>query len=350
MAANAASVNVASVNVTSVDVAAEAGVSQATVARTFSSPHMVSEATRQRVHDAAQQLGYVPNAIARSLKSQRTNIVGAVVPAYGEYWQSVVTEFSRRLTERSRQLLLFSFSEADQVESMLRAVQQYRLDGLVLASAAIEYDQLSSMAATSMPLVAFNQPAAAGVVNSVSVDNELGMSEVADHVADLGCRSAVFVGGLSATSTDRVRFGAASARLQHHGIACRYVEAGAFSYEAGYKTGCHLAGDLVGSASDESERPDAVIVAGDELALGVVDGLKSYGVDVPGDVVLTGFDGLPQAAWDGYDLTTIVQPIPLLVAEAVDILLPSDTKLKNSTKPVERVVPGVLRPGRTTRP
>ena len=221
-------------NVTSVDVAREAGVSQATVARTFSAPDKVSAATKAKVKEAAERIGYVPNAIARSLKSQRTNIIGAVVPAYGEYWQSVVTEFSRRLAERNRQLLLFSFSEAEQVNAMLHAVQQYRLDGLVLASAVIEADQLSAMVDTPMPLVAFNQPAAAGVLNSVSVDNDLGMTEIADHVADLGCRSVVFVGGVASASTDRVRFAAAAGRLRKRALSCRYLEAGAFSYEAGY--------------------------------------------------------------------------------------------------------------------
>ena len=86
--------------VTSVDVAAESGVSQATVARVYSSPHKVAPATRDKVRAAAERLGYVPNAIARSLKSQRTNIVGAVVPAYGEYWQNVLAEFSRQLAHR----------------------------------------------------------------------------------------------------------------------------------------------------------------------------------------------------------------------------------------------------------
>ncbi len=232
---------------------------------------------------------------------------------------------------------------------MLHAVQQYRLDGLVLASAVIEADQLSAMADTPMPLVAFNQPAAAGVLNSVSVDNELGMIEIADHVADLGCRSVVFVGGVASASTDRVRFAAASGRLRERALSCRYLEAGSFSYEAGYKTGCHLASDLLDPDGEAADAADAVVVAGDELALGVVDGLQSYGVDVPGDVVLTGFDGLPQAAWDGYDLTTIVQPVQLLVAEAVDQLLTATGDSgQPSDHPLERVVPGVLRIGRTT--
>lgn len=332
-------------------------MSQATVARTYSAPHKVSEATKAKVRDAAQRIGYVPNAIARSLKSQRTNIVGAVVPAYGEYWQSVVTEFSRCLADHDRQLLLFSFTEPEQVNTMLEAVHQYRLDGLLLASATIEYEQLSSMAATNIPLVAFNQPAAAGLVNSVTVDNEAGMTDVANHVADLGRRNAIYVGGAADTSTDRVRFRAASAQLAKRNVSCRYVEAGGFSYEAGYKTGRLLADELADELADNPttshpDRPDAVLVAGDELALGVIDSLQGSGVAIPDDVVLTGFDGLPQAAWDGYDLTTVVQPIQVLVSEAVNMLLNTSRQplaTDTDTGPEARVVAGVLRIGRTTR-
>ena len=106
--------------------AAEAGVSQATVTRVFSSPDLVAPDTQQRVRNAADRIGYVPNAIARSLKSQRTDIVGAVVPTQGEYWQSVLTSFSRRLADKGKQLLLFSFADADHVVDALDAVEQYR--------------------------------------------------------------------------------------------------------------------------------------------------------------------------------------------------------------------------------
>ena len=136
--------------------AAEAGVSQATVTRVFSSPDLVAPDTQQRVRDAATRLGYVPNAIARSLKSQRTDIVGAVVPTQGEYWQSVLTSFSRRLADKGKQLLLFSFADADQVVDALDAVEQYRLDGLVLASSTISQEHLVRMRRPGPRVVAFN--------------------------------------------------------------------------------------------------------------------------------------------------------------------------------------------------
>lgn len=325
--------------VTSVDVAAESGVSQATVARVFSSPDKVSPATREKVHVTAERLGYVPNAIARSLKSQRTNIIGAVVPAYGEYWQSVLTEFSRQLAKQGQQLLLFSFAEHDDVGGALAAVAQYRLDGVILASATIDPGHLSQMQRSNLRAVAFNQPAAAGVMPSVSVDNEAGMGELAGHLIDVGCRSVLYVGGVSTASTDQIRYRGAARTLGDRGVGCAYVEAGAYTYEAGYKTATTIA--------QRDTLPDAVMVGSDEVAFGVMDGLDDAGIDVPGDLLVTGFDGLPQASWAGYDLTTLVQATDVLVAQAVAILLEAPASADTQAPSV--VVPGTIRYGKTTK-
>lgn len=323
--------------VTSVDVARQAGVSQATVARSFSSPELVSPATQARVRAAAQELGYVPNAIARSLKSQRTNMIGAVVPAHGEYWQNILTAFSRQLAQRQKQLLLFSFADAAGIDDVLASVTQYRLDGLILASASIRQPQFARVQTNDVPIVAFNQPAAAGVVPSVSINNESGMAELAEHVVDMGCRSVLFVGGISTVSTDQQRYRGAAQTLGAHGVPCAYVEAGSFSYDAGYKAARQIV--------DRAARPEALMVAGDELAFGVIDGLASAGIVTPDDVLVTGFDGLPQANWAGYDLTTLAQDIDVMVDRAIELLNEADS----STTMPDVVVPGSIRYGRTTR-
>ena len=324
--------------VTSVDVATESGVSQATVTRVFSSPQKVSPATREKVRSAAERLGYVPNAIARSLKSQRTNIVGAVVPAYGEYWQSVLAEFSRQLAQKAHQLLLFSFAKPEDVDGALGSVAQYRLDGVILASATIGQAQLGRMQSSALPSVAFNQPAAEGLVPSVSVDNEAGMSELALHLIDKGVNTALYLGGVSSVSTDQVRYRGAAQTLAEHGVACPYVEAGAYTYDAGYKA--------AGQLAQRDQLPEAVMVGSDEVAFGVMDGFENAGISVPDDLLLTGFDGLPQASWAGYDLTTLVQATDVLVSQAVDVLLDSDRE--NGDRPASIVVPGTIRYGKTT--
>lgn len=324
--------------VTSVDVAAESGFSQATVARVFSSPHLVSPKTRAAVEQAAQRLGYVPNAIARSLKSQRTNIVAAVVPARGEYWQHVLTSFSRQLADRDLQLLLFSFEDGADVSSAIDSVQQYRVDGVILASANVSEVHLAQLNLGAMPVVAFNQPAAAGIIPSVSVDYAAGAAALANHLVEQECRSVLFVGGRAQTSTDQTRYRGAAQELGRHGVPCAYIEAGSFAYDDGYKIAAQIA------ALDAL--PDAVMVSGDELAFGVLDGFRTAGVDVPRDVLLTGFDGLPQASWAGYDVTTVVQSIDTLAQQSIQVLLNSGPQTDHPVP--EIIVPGTLRIGRTT--
>ncbi len=326
--------------VTSVEVAAAAGVSQATVARTFSSPHKVADTSRAKVHEAASALGYVPNAIARSLKSQRTNIVGAVVPARGEYWQHLIAEISQQLAEQGSQMLLFTFAKPSEVASVVQSLRQYRVDGVLLASSFIDHDSIVDVAGLGIPAVAFNHPEALDVTASVSVDNVAGAAALADHLIETDHQTVAFVGGDPDTGSDRLRYRGASNRLREHGIVCPYIPAGGFDYDSGYA----IAESLLRHFGGGDGLPDALMIAGDELAFGVMDGLSKLGVSVPNDVSVTGFDGLPQASWAGFDLTTLVQPAEELIREALGQLTSTPSTIESHT-----TVPGFVRVGQSTR-
>jgi len=318
---------------TSFDVARKAGVSQSTVARVFARPNVVSPETRALVMNAAETLGYVPSAIAGGMRRQKSGLIAIVVPAGGEYWQNVVTEFARQVGDGSRQLLVTSFRDASGVESAIRSVSRYRLDGLVLASSVISAGQIARLANTTAPVVAFNQPAAEGLIASVMVNNQAGAAVIAEHLLERGVRNPVFVGGVASASTDRLRYRGAVEVFGANSVSCSYVEAGGFNYEAGFKVGV--------DAAEWHKEHDAIMVAADELAFGVVDGLRASARRVPDDVMVTGFDGLPQTAWESYSLTTFVQPVEQLVSASLSCLV-----LRDSSATV--IVDGVLRTGRST--
>lgn len=320
--------------VTSFDVARRAGVSQSTVARVFARPEMVSTATRQRVLRAAESLGYVPSAIAGGMRNQRSGLVGIVVPSTGEYWQGVIAEFARQIGDGSRQLLVTSFRDVQGVETAIHSISRYRLDGLVLASSTIGVGQISKLVGSTMPIVAFNQPAAAGLAALVGVDNKGGAASIAEHLLSQGVRSVAFVGGVASASTDQLRYRGAVEVLGARNVSCRYIEAGSFTYDAGFKIGA--------VAADEEQLPDAFMVAADEVAFGVLDAMRKRGVRVPQDVLVTGFDGVPQSFWEGYDLTTLVQPVERMVASALDLLVDG-----NPDEPV--TIEGELRIGNSSR-
>lgn len=326
---------------TSVDVARAASVSQATVARVFSSPELVADDTAQRVRHAAASLGYVPNAMARTLKSRRSDLIGLLVPVGGSYYLQTLDEFSHQLAKAGQQLLLFTFSDHDDLDRVLESVQRYELDGLVLASSAFGAERLGRLAHQGRRLVAYNQPDAVGILPTVSVDNAAGTSVLAELLIRSGHRDYVFVGGIRSFTTDQQRYRGAAQTLADHGSACPYVEAGDFTYDAGYR----VAGEL----SARRTLPDAVIVASDEIAFGLIDGLRERGIRVPEDVSVTGHDGLPQASWAGYDLTTIIQPLPELVTATVDLLTQASSPSVSGPGDEHVVLPGRLRQGRTVR-
>jgi len=319
--------------VTSHDVASAAGVSQATVARTFSSPDLVAPATKLRVEEAAALRAYIPNAMARTLKSQRSRIIGVVVPSQGEYYQHVLTELTRQLSAAGQQLLMFTFSGADDIDGVITSVLSYQVDGVMLASSAISIQQTQRIVSSEVHVVSFNQPAAAGLSPSVVPDNAAGMRKLAEYLVATGHRSVVFVGGVATAPTDKLRHQSATRTLDEHGVSSRYIEVGAHPYAAGLDAAAHLV--------SKGRLPDAVMGASDEIALGVIDGLRGAGLSVPDDVSVTGFDGIPQAEWGAYDLTTYSQPVAEMVRHTVD-LLAQDTLGSD-----EVVVRGTFRQGKT---
>jgi DNA-binding LacI/PurR family transcriptional regulator len=324
-----------STGVTSHDVALAAGVSQATVARTFSSPDLVASETKIRVLEAAERLAYIPNAMARALKSQRSRIVGVVVPSEGEYYQHLLAELTAQLSAAGQQLLLFTFSGADDIDEVIASVLSYQVDGVMVASSAIGVRQIQRIVSSAVRVVSFNQPAAAGLSPSVVADNAAGMEELAEYLVDTGHRSVIFIGGVAAAPTDQMRYRSAARTLGDHDVMCRYIEAGAYTYGAGLRAAARII--------DEPGLPDAVMVASDEMALGVIDGLRAHGIGVPGDLSVTGFDGIPQAEWLAYDLTTISLPITEMVKHTLDLLG------AGTPESDEIVVPGTLRKGTTVK-
>ena len=318
---------------TSVDVARVAHVSQATVSRAFTTPDIVAPDKRERIYETATQLGYVPNAIGRSLSSQSSRIIAVVVPAADEYYQHALGALARHVIPSDYQLLLFESFESADLEVVFVSIPRYHVDGVIVASSIVPVSQVRPLIASGLPVLMFNQDVTSGDVASVSVDNMAGMRALAVLLAENGHRSVCFVGGIRDATTDRARYRGAFEHLAEVGIPCRYVPSGAFTYEAGY------------AAADEvaafAARPDAVMAASDAIAFGLIDGLRAHGIAVPEEISVTGFDGLPQSAWKAYDLTTIEQPMQELSRLAVETLV---DRIENDepTTPTRQLLEGHL--------
>lgn len=320
-------------HVTSIDVARLAGVNQSTVSRTFSDAGTVAPETRARVLAAAQRLGYTPNALARSLITQRTNIVAIAMTGIASPFQPFVLEkFILGLQATGQQALVFSTPPGHEIDDILPAVLQYRVDALIITSATLSAARIDDCVRTGLPVVLFNRSAPAGGVSAVCCDNVAGGRAVADYLLDAGHRRLAYVAGSVNSSTNRDREQGFTERLRERGGILALREQGRYTYEAGSEAMDRLL------ARDDP--PDAVFCPSDIIALGLLDRARERGVRVPEELSVVGFDDIPMASWSSYSLTTIRQPVDQMVAATLALL--QERRVAPGASPVIDLFPGTL--------
>jgi DNA-binding LacI/PurR family transcriptional regulator len=190
-------------------------------------------------------------------------------------------------------------------------------------------------AKSGTPVVLFNRYASDTHTNVVRCDNVEGGRIVADAFLDAGCERIAYIAGEEAASTNRDRERGFVTRLEERGHKLTYREsAGDYRYELGYQAAQRLL--------ENEQLPDAIFCANDLIAMGALDLIQcERGIKVPEVISIIGFDDIPSAAWSGYDLTTIRQPVETLVENTIQVLL--DAIQNPGIEPVEKVIaPGLV--------
>jgi len=186
---------------TSIDVAKAAGVAQSTVSRAFKGEN-VSPAVRQRVLQVAEQLGYQPSAIARSLSTQRTDIVGIVMADItSPFYPYVLDKFTQRLHEIGMRVLLFNTPPHRDVDEALPLVLQYQVDTMIITSATLSTAMSEECARLGIPVILFNRYVPNTQASAVCCDNVAGGRLVADLLLNRGHQRLAYITGLENTST-----------------------------------------------------------------------------------------------------------------------------------------------------
>jgi DNA-binding LacI/PurR family transcriptional regulator len=304
---------------TSIDVAKLAGVSQSAVSRTYTPGASVAEHTRSKVMDAARKLGYRPNAIARTLITRKSRMV-AVVASYldNQFYPVVIEKLSKRFQEDGYHVLLFIAEARQEADELLLQLMQYHVDGIVLLSATLSSGLAKDCADAGIPVILFNRIAqAGGTVNSVASDNEAGGRMAAQALLAAGHQRIGYIAGLEDSSTNRDREAGFNSELSKQGQRVFARTVGHYSFE-----GAQAAARSMFQSRDPDQRPSAVFVANDHMAIAVMDTLRGeLGLRVPQDVAVIGFDNVPQAAWAGYSLSSVEQNAEAMIEATVDIML-----------------------------
>jgi DNA-binding LacI/PurR family transcriptional regulator len=314
-----------------IDVARLARVSQAAVSRTFTPGASVSDETRQKVLEAAYKLNYRPNAIARSLIRKSTRIIGVVVMRLTKpFYARIIREFTRGLQAHGYWTLLFDIADETEVNQTLPMALQYQVDGVVITSATLSSKLADEFARTGTPVVLFNRYASTGKTHVVRCDNYAGGRLVADAFLDAGHQRIAYIAGEEGSSTNQDRQRGLVEGLQARGAQLWQSAAGDYSYEAGYKAAAQL---LQGP-----ERPDAIFCADDLTAIGAMDAARyEFGLRIPEDLSVIGFDDIPMAAWSAFSLTTIRQPFDDMVKATIQVLM--EAIEAPEAPPVNAVIP-----------
>ena len=323
--------------VTSQDVARRAGVSQSAVSRVFTPGASFSEKTAAKVREAAGELGYRPNVLARSLITGRSRIIGLVV-AYLEnyFYPDALERLSNALqAEGFHVLVFFARQTAGDIADILQEILDYQVDGIVVASVALSSQLATRCRAAGVPVVLFNRSQDGPRLPTVTSDNYSGGREIARFLAAGGHRRFGYIAGWEGASTQRDREAGFRAGLREAGCEIGAREVGNYQFATAQEAARRM---FAGT-----DHPDAVFVANDHMAFAAMDVLRfELGLHVPGDVSVVGFDDVPPAAWHAYDLTTVRQEASAMVSETVGMLIANienpDTPPRNVCLPA-RLIP-----------
>jgi DNA-binding LacI/PurR family transcriptional regulator len=296
-------------------VAKLAGVSLSAVSRTFTEGASVSPKTREKVLAATRSLGYQPNALARSLMTKRTEMIGLICNNFDNpLFMEIFDLFTRRLQQYGRRPLLANLSGGIRPDVALEMLLKYRVDGVIVASSTLPPSFAIACAEAGMPVVgAFGRPGSAGPVIVVGADNVQGGRLAGDVLRGCGYKNIAFLGGPQTATTTEDRIQGLRDSLMIDGLEpCATVYGHSYCYEAGLS----LMQQLLRNGGI-----DAVFCGDDVLAMGAIDACRKAGASVPGDIGVLGFNDMAMAAWPGYNLTTVHQPVAEIIGAAVELVL-----------------------------
>jgi LacI family transcriptional regulator len=322
------------------DIAKELGVSGSTVSRALNDNPRISKDLIKKVKKTAAKMGYVPNTAAQSLRTGRSNTIGLIVRDISDGWSETVIPFiEKACTEFGYGLLLCNANNDPSKERYyLRVLQQRRIDGVLILTPFYSSGEAYLPFAQNLPLVLMDMFLDNSIVNSVTIDHEIGAYLSTRHLLELGhCHIAFIVGPLNLSPCARSVIGYKKAMMEF-GIedeAQMIVPTKHTDIKDGYAAMVEIL--------KTSPRPSALATISDLMAIGAMDAAKRNGILIPDDFSIVGYDDIPFSALVTPPLTTILQDKEELSKAAVSLLQKSILKENNSPHQIKITPRLVLR-------
>ncbi|WP_368516608.1 substrate-binding domain-containing protein [Rhizobium sp.] len=294
------------------EVARRAGVSRSAVSRAFTPGASVSEATRQKILRAAEELGYQVNHLARGLMRNESGIVCLIVSEVATpYRSALLRELTQQLQIVGKVAMLVNTDRSDgSVDRALQQAIRYRADASIILSGLPDKSITQLCLRSGQRLVLINRDDDQPGPLRINLDDREAAGRVVTAFVRAGCTRLAFANSEAGTPSLMAREAGFIAAAKAHGLDVIVERYGWTGYEAGKVVAQRLL--------TRSERPDAVFCATDLLACGLMDAARhQFSLSIPDQLCVIGFDDIEQASWSSYDLTTFAQPVAAIARQAV---------------------------------
>lgn len=304
--------------VTIKDVAKQAGVSISTVSRVINNSKPVTDEVKQRVLEVIRRTGYIPNPLARSLVTKKSQLIGVIVP---EVSDSFVNEMLDGIEEVAKMydyeiLLANTYSDKEQEMKSLNLLRAKQIEGIVMISNKIDNDHIEYINSLSIPATYISKTAREYDINSVDISNKNATYDMTKYLIDKGHKEIAFImTSKDKTILQRERLSGYEKAIIENNLKLdeKLIRYAGIEYEDGYESMMELL--------DENIVPQAVFVTGDEAAIGAINALNDRGYSVPDDVSVAGFSDVKIARIYRPKLTTVHQPLYDIGAVAIRMVI-----------------------------
>ncbi|WP_432664266.1 LacI family DNA-binding transcriptional regulator [Wukongibacter baidiensis] len=301
------------------DVAKKAGVSTATVSRVINGYEHVSDKLKNRVQDAIDELNYKPNQIAKSLASQKTNLIGILVPDLKyEYYANMLSSIEEYASQKNYNIIVCNIKEdLDKEIRYINILKEMWVDGIILMHEKLNDNIKKLLLECEIPTVLASIKLEGLDFPSVNIDDFKAAYDATKYLIDLGHRKiAIIAGDMRDYTAGSERFRGYKQALVDNDIAFvpKYFGQGNFNIQDGY----NAMGKLL---ENEIDLPTAVFAVSDSMAVGAMNYMIDRGYNVPDDISIIGFDDIDLASAVRPKLTTINQPAEKIGSLAVELLI-----------------------------
>lgn len=297
-------------------VARRAGVSKTTVSKHLNGLPYVSDQTAARISEAIAALDFRPNPLARSLVTNRTGSLAVVIPSItNPFYPDLVAAIDEEASKRGYDLLLVSTGDAAREAALAHDLRRKRVDGILFASARVDSAELNRLVERGDKIVMVSRHVEGVAADYVVPDNHAGAIMATEHLIRLGHRAIGYLGGPTAVVAFRERLLGYRHTMASHGLPIdpRWVVVTETGSDAGFRGALQL--------FQSGQRPTALFVGSDVMALGVLEAAQSRGWAIPNDLALVSFDNISFARVAAVPLTTVDGRTAELGKIAVQLLL-----------------------------